>query len=139
LGVQSRVTFLGRLSDADLLPYFHACDILALPSVASSEMFGIVQLEAMACRKPVLASNLPTGVSWINQEGITGFLPAPGNVAEWIAAIAKLEADAGLRRKMGEAGRRRVEDHFTAKTYGDKVLEVYEEVLGKKNQPARAG
>jgi rhamnosyl/mannosyltransferase len=139
LGLERRVKFLGRLPGDELMHYFHACDFFALPSVAFSEMFGIVQLEAMACGKAVIASNLPTGVSWVNQHGVTGLLPAPGNVPEWAAAIDRLEKDATLRQQMGSAARRRVEQCFSAKAYGEGILNVYREALRTRNQQAVAG
>lgn len=71
LGVADRVEFLGQISDEDLVSYYQASDVFVLPSVTNAEMFGVVQLEAMACRKPVISTDLPTGVSWVNQHGKT--------------------------------------------------------------------
>jgi rhamnosyl/mannosyltransferase len=77
-----RVEFLGRVSEQDLVAYYHACDVVVLPSITNAEMFGVVQLEAMACRKPVISTNLPTGVSWVNQHAKTGYVVSPGNAEE---------------------------------------------------------
>jgi glycosyltransferase involved in cell wall biosynthesis len=51
--------FLGIVSDKDLAAFFHVCDLLVLPSVNSTESFGLVQVEAMICGTPVVASDLP--------------------------------------------------------------------------------
>ena len=104
-GIADRVVFLGHVADEDLLAYYHACDIFTLPSVTNQEMFGLVQLEAMACRKPVVSTNLPTGVSWVNQHGKTGYCVAPGNPAELASALRHLMDNPNLRSEMGEAGR----------------------------------
>ena len=55
----SHWTFLGRVSDNDLAAFYHACDVLVLPSVNSTESFGMVQVEAMICGTPVIATDLP--------------------------------------------------------------------------------
>ena len=49
------------MSDAELLAWYHACDVLVLPSVSRQEAFGMVQLEAMLCGHPVVSTDLQTG------------------------------------------------------------------------------
>jgi glycosyltransferase involved in cell wall biosynthesis len=132
LNLQSKVRFLGNVSDEDVPAYYHACEVFVLPSVANSEMFGIVQLEAMACRKPVVATNLPTGVSYVNVHGLTGLLVPPRNPEALAEAINKLLASSSLRREMGEAGRKRVESEFTAAKMAAGILDVYQDVLNSR-------
>lgn len=135
-GLADRVTFLGQVSEEDLVAHYHACDVFVLPSITTAEMFGVVQLEAMACRKPVISTDLPTGVSWVNQHGKTGYVVPPENVGELAKAIRKLLGNAQLRQEMGEAGRMRVEEQFTSTKMAEAMLQVYGEML---SEPRRAG
>jgi len=135
-GLSDRVEFLGHVSDQDLVAYYHACDVFVLPSVTNAEMFGVVQLEAMACRKPVISTNLPTGVSWVNQHGKTGYVVPPGNAEELAKGIRQLVGNPRLREEMGEAGRLRVEQHFTSTKMAESMLQLYHEML---NEPCRSG
>jgi len=135
-GLADRIVFLGQVSDEDLVTYYHACDVFALPSITNAEMFGVVQLEAMACRKPVISTDLPTGVPWVNQHGKTGFVVSPGNAVELADAIRLLLSNSELREEMGEAGRRRVEQHFTSTRMAEAMLDVYREML---NESCRSG
>jgi glycosyltransferase involved in cell wall biosynthesis len=128
-GLSGRVIFLGQVSEADLVAYYHACDVFVLPSITNAEMFGVVQLEAMACRKPVISTDLPTGVSWVNQHLKTGYIVPPEDVPELAKAIQALLNSAQLRQEMGEAGRRRVEQQFTSTKMAEAMLQVYEEML----------
>ena len=128
LGIQDRVHFLGEVSSAELVCRYHACDLFVLPSVANSEMFGMVQLEAMACRKPVISTKLPTGVSWVNQQGVTGLLVPPGDVRSLAQAIRTLIESASMRQEMGEAGRARVEARFTSDKMAAGIRAVYAEL-----------
>ena len=121
--------FLGHVSDEDLVAYYHACDVFALPSITNQEMFGLVQLEAMACRKPVISTTVPTGVPWVNQHGKTGYTVTPGNSAELAHAIQRLLSSRELREEMGAAGRARVERHFTSAKMAEGILQVYQETL----------
>jgi glycosyltransferase involved in cell wall biosynthesis len=130
-GIADRVVFLGHVPDENLLAYYHACDIFTLPSITNQEMFGLVQLEAMACRKPVVSTNLPTGVSWVNQHGKTGYCVAPGNPVELASALQHLINNPNLRTEMGEAGRARVEQTFSSATMAEGMLQVYQEVLSQ--------
>jgi rhamnosyl/mannosyltransferase len=133
-GLAGRVQFLGHVSAEDLVAYYHACDVFVLPSITNAEMFGVVQLEAMACRKPVISTNLPTGVSWVNQHEKTGYVVAPGNVGELAKGIQHLLGNPQLRKEMGEAGRMRVEQHFTSAKMAAALLQVYQEML---DEPCR--
>ena len=128
-GLADRVKFLGQVSEQDLIAHYHACDVFALPSITNQEMFGLVQLEAMACRKPVISTNLPTGVPWVNQHGQTGYTVSPGNSEELAQSIQLLLSNRELREDMGEAGRVRVEQHFTSAKMAEAMLQVYRETL----------
>ncbi|HET7464289.1 MAG TPA: glycosyltransferase [Longimicrobium sp.] len=127
-GVQDRVTLLGAVPD--LRPYYHAADVFALPAVARSEAFGIVQMEAMACGVPVVNTSLDTGVPFVSPHGETGLTVPPGDVRALAAALNTLLDDPGLRRRMGEAGRRRVEGELSAGTMAARTLALYREVAG---------
>ena len=132
LNLQGKVRFLGNVSEEEVPAYYHACDVFVLPSVANSEMFGMVQLEAMACRKPVVTTNLPTGVSYVNKHGVTGLLVPPREPAALAEAINKLLGSRSLRQEMGEAGRERVEAEFTAAKMADGIMDVYHEVMNSQ-------
>jgi len=125
LRLGGKVLFLGEVLEEDLPAYYHAADVVVLPSVANSEMFGVVQLEAFACRKPVVSSALPTGVSWVNQHGVTGLCVPPRNSQALTSAIRRLLENASMRQDMGEAGHSRVEKEFTASIMGQSVFQIY--------------
>ena len=113
LGLDARVLFAGRVQDADLPAYYHASDVFVLPSVAESETYGLVQVEAMASGVPVVSTNLPTGVPWVNQDRVTGLIVRPGDVAALAEALTTLLDNPSLRRTLGDNGRRRAESMFS--------------------------
>ncbi|MEP6914160.1 MAG: glycosyltransferase, partial [Acidobacteriota bacterium] len=96
LGIADRVRFAGEVSQAELAASYHACDMFVLPSVTRAEAFGYVQLEAMACGKPVVSTRLPSGVPWVNQDGHTGLTVPPGDPDALRQAIATLIGDESL-------------------------------------------
>jgi glycosyltransferase involved in cell wall biosynthesis len=107
----------------------HAADTYVLPSIDSCETFGIGQLEAMACSKPVISTDLPTGVRSVNRHGITGLVVPPGEPDALAEALNFLLSNSGLRAEYGCAARRYVEEKFDAGQMVLKTLEVYREVL----------
>lgn len=135
IGVADRCVFLGKVSDEELPLYFHACDVFVLPSVAPTEAYGIVQLEAMACGKPVVSTNLPTGVPFVNLNGQTGLIVSPADERALAAAINKLLDDPGLRQKYGAFAKQRVEREFTSETMIDKVYRLYQRVMNESSEP----
>ena len=126
LGLADRVHLLG--AQDDLRPLFAACDVFALPSTQRSEAFGIVQLEAMAFRKPVVSTRLGTGVDWVNAHGLTGLTVPPDDAGALRQALATLLVSPALRERFGAAGRRRVEQEYTTARAAEAVLAVYREL-----------
>ncbi|MFL6254382.1 MAG: glycosyltransferase [Pyrinomonadaceae bacterium] len=126
-GVSGRVNFLGHVEN--VVPYYHAADVFALPSIARSEAFGIVQLEAMACRKPVVNTRLDSGVTYVSVDGVTGLTVPPADSEALAAALNKLLEDTALRALYGRAARLRVEREFDLETMGRRTRQLYEEVM----------
>ena len=129
LGLSEKINFLTDVSDALLPRYFHACDFLVLPSVATSEAFGIVQLEAFACGKPVISTSLPTGVPYVNKHGVSGLIVPPGDVSALAAAMKRLLTNNEERERMGKNARERFEREFTSRMMGQRILNIYKEVI----------
>lgn len=122
LGVSERVRFWGSLPRADVLERLGACHVLVHPSLHDSG--GWVCLEAMAARRPVLCLNLGGPSYQVDESsGIKVPALAPRQVIEELSAEMRRVADEPeWRRQMGEAGHRRVLDHFSwdarARTFG---------------------
>ena len=128
-GVDGRVMFLGEIQNQDIRPYYHAADVFVLPSVARSEAFGIVQLEAMACGTPVVNTMLPSGVPSVSVDGITGLTVPPADAGALSAAINALLANPDQRAAYGAAGRDRVEREFSVEVMAERVRALYDEVV----------
>lgn len=125
LGLGGRVRFAGEATAEELTSLYHACDMFVLPSVTRAEAFGMVQLEAMACGKPVICTRLPSGVPWVNQDGLTGLVVPPGDVGALNQAIEVLAADPALRRRLGEQGRARVVADFSIARMVEQTTSLY--------------
>jgi glycosyltransferase involved in cell wall biosynthesis len=131
LGVGQRVTFCGRVPDDELPCHYAAGDVLVLPSTTMGEAFGIVLLEAMACGKPVIASNLP-GVRTVVDHGVDGLLAEPGSVADLTAILTELIARRDQHAAMGQHGRDKVVRCYDWGRINERLLDVYEAVVAGK-------
>jgi glycosyltransferase involved in cell wall biosynthesis len=133
LGLGDRVHFLGFRSDVpDLLA---ACDMFVLPSLW--EGLPLAVLEAMAARKPVVATAIG-GTDETVAHGVTGILVPPADPAALANAIRSLVADPEASRRLGEAGRARVEHEFSVETMMARVEAVYQDLLGPHGSLAGA-
>jgi len=129
LGLDDKVIFLGRVGDEELTALYHACDVFVLPSIHRSESWGAVQVEAMACGKPVVCTELGTGTSFVNVDGVTGLVVPPQDSAALAAAINHLLADPELRHRMGEAGRARAHKELSAQEMVKQLVQLYRQVM----------
>lgn len=111
LALADRVTLAGHVSDP--VPYLAQSDLFVLSS--RYEGFGHVLVEAMAAGLAVISTDCPYGPADIIADGETGVLVANDDPAALAAAIARLKADAPLRQKLAEAGRRRADDFAAEK------------------------
>jgi glycosyltransferase involved in cell wall biosynthesis len=120
LGLSGRISFLGYREDTPEL--MESCDVVVVPSELP-EPFGLVAIEAMTCRKPVIAA-AHGGLLDIVQDQKTGWLFRPGSVED-LARVITLAADSDGLQDMGQAGAGRVQDHFSSESFRSKIEEVY--------------
>ena len=100
-----------------------------LPSVANSEAFGLVQLEAMVYGKPVINTALPTGVPYVSLDGETGLTVPPESETALAKAMQTLVSDADLRSKYGAAAKKRVETVFAEDVVMQQVYDVLKDSI----------
>jgi glycosyltransferase involved in cell wall biosynthesis len=129
LGISHKMIFTGSILETDLAAYFNACDVFCLPSVEQSEAFGLVQLEAMACGKPVVCTQLNNGVNVVNQSGVTG-LAVPVRDANALArALNKLLDDEALRYKLGQQAKTHAINGYSLKAMAHSHAALYHRLL----------
>jgi rhamnosyl/mannosyltransferase len=137
-GVADRVHLVGEIHNQEIMPYYLASDAFVFPSVARSEAFGIVQLEAMACGLPVVNTLLDSGVPFVSRDGETGITVPPSDPGALATAIRALLADPGRRFALGAAARRRVEREFRKETMAARVSRLYSDLCAHEEARARS-
>ena len=125
LGLGGHVRFEGFLSERDLLAAYTAADVLVLPS--EWEAFGIVLLEAMACRTPCVVSDRG-GAPEVVEDGATGLVAPFGDRAAWEDAVLRLLQDDRGRRVMGERGREVALTSYSWSSVVDRIEALYREL-----------
>lgn len=123
LGLKENVRFLGVCPD--IFSILKETDIFVLPSLY--EAFGLVLLEAMLMKKPVVASRV-SGIPEVVSEGQTGLLVPPADPARLAGAILRLAGDNDLARRMGQAGYQRVQELFQREEMVNKFEKLYQEL-----------
>ncbi len=132
LGVGDKVVLAGEIQNAQVAPYYHASDLFALASIARSEAFGIVQIEAMSAGLPVVNTKLDSGVPFVSLHEETGLTVPPGDCDRLAAAINRLLDNPDLRAAYGRAAQQRAQQEFAIDVMTARTLALYDRV-------ARAG
>lgn len=131
-GVMDKVKLLGRIPDEDLPAYYGACTLFCLSSVQKTEAFGIVQIEAMSCGKPIVATSIPhSGVSWVNEHGVSGLNVAPEDARGLADAIMAIADDDQTYRKFSAGAEQRYQDMFSKDKMINNVLTIYNKLWMK--------
>ncbi len=126
LDLREITKFAGRIGD-DLLPqYYAAADICVVPS--HYEPFGLVAIEAMASRTPVIASDVG-GLQFSVKAEETGLLCPPQDDAAFAEAIDRILSNPSWAHRLGEASRQRVEDLFSWDGVATQLSELYTSLL----------
>lgn len=129
LGLQGRVLLIGYLEPEAAAAWFGACDIYVMSSIWKTEAFGIVQIEAMSCGKPVVATDIPeSGVSWVNRHGVSGLnvnIEDSGSLAD---AILEITSNNDNFANYSQNALNRFRELFTLDSMVGKMLDIYREV-----------
>lgn len=125
--VSHKVVLIGGVNDAMRTAYYRACDLALLPSTYRSEAFGLVMLQAQACARPVICSDLP-GLTTVNRHGQTGLVTPVGDTDALAQAINHLLSDATLRAQMGAAGRQQVETTYRVEAMVERIEAIYDRI-----------
>lgn len=132
-GLDGRVKLSGFMPDDVLSAWYHACDVFCLSSIQKTEAFGIAQIEAMSCGKPVVATNIPgSGVSWVNLHGFSGLNVEPGNPYALAGAIRTITSEKEKYDEFSENAGSRYVSMFTLGKMIDSCMDLYEELFDGK-------
>lgn len=129
--LESVIHFLGKAPDEVLEKELERCDVLVFPSVANSEAFGLVQLEAMSYGKPVINTRLSTGVPWVSLHSETGLTIPPENAKALCKAILWMKKNPKKRQKMGCKARERVKKEFSQEQMLKRIVKLYKKLCGQ--------
>lgn len=129
LGMEERVHFAGAVSDEEMKQYFRDTDVFVLPSIARSEAFGIVQMEAMSYGKPVINTWLPSGVPDVSLDGVTGITVEPEQPRALAEAMNRLAENREEREAFGRAAKERVDSCFVLSKVLPQIYDTYEELV----------
>ena len=132
LGAEEKVKLLGRIPDEELPAYYNACTLFCLSSIQKTEAFGIVQIEAMSCGKPVVATRIShSGVAWVNEHGVSGLNVMPRDAKALADAIRTIAGDELAYRKFSAGAEKRYRDMFTKDKMINNVLDIYNKLWMK--------
>lgn len=119
--LEKRIHWLGERSDDEVVSLMQHCRALIMPSVDEAEAYGIVQVEAMACGKPVISTALKSGVPFVNQHEVSGLIVGPRDAKALFQAMLRLQEDAALCGRLGEGARARAHTTFSEELMLEKL------------------
>jgi len=129
LGLRN-VEFLGAVSDEDKVALLQLCRAVVFPSHLRSEAFGVTLLEGAMYGKPLISSEIGTGSSYVNIDGVTGMVVPPNDPNALREAMRAIGAAAQRAAEMGRRARARFDELFTADQMARSYVDLYRRVLG---------
>jgi glycosyltransferase involved in cell wall biosynthesis len=133
LGIENRVRFTGTITDDELKQYYQSCSFFVLPAVydkkGDTEGLGVVLLEAMSYEKAVVASNVG-GITDIVIDQENGLLVPPADAVALARAIERMARSRRLRKTLGHAARKTVDEKFNWDKIVRKLIALYQDQNG---------
>lgn len=130
LGLENKVILKGPISDEQRATYYGLCDVFCLSSIIKTEAFAIVQVEAMSCATPVVATKIPgSGVSWVNKHGVSGLNAEPANAKNLATAIMDICENEKTHAEFSARARARYYEFFTEQRMIDNCIDIYEDLF----------
>ena len=126
LGLQSKVTLHGQVSDESLTAHISAADLLCLPSIERTEAFGLVILEAARCKTPALVTDVNgSGMRWAVVDGETGWVVSSNNADAITECLRQIQRNRSVLTAAGEAAHARFTTHFQIDNISKKISQMY--------------
>ena len=126
LGLENRVFLLGKIDEREKMAHLNNDSIFVLPSISRAEAFGVVQLEAMSCKMPVIATNIKgSGVSFVNADNESGLNIPPRDSRAIAEAVNRITSD---YERFSEGAYQRYLAHFTRDKMIDKIIDLYDRI-----------
>jgi len=126
LGIEENIEFRGKLNREEIVKEYQNTNVLVLPSLMES--FGMVLIEAMACKKPVIGTKVG-GIPYVIDNNKNGLLVPPKDSKELARVITHILKNKKLAKKMGESGYNKVKEKFNWEIQAEKTINLYKEVL----------
>jgi rhamnosyl/mannosyltransferase len=127
--LEAKIVLLGEVSEDELPYYYHAADVLVLPSTHRSEAFGIVLLEGMACGLPLITTELGTGTSFVNIHNHTGLVVPPCDSKALKEALNRILNNKELNLKFAQNAKERVKNEFSKEKMVESFKNLYYRIL----------
>ena len=127
LHLQEKVKLLGFVADEDHAALYGAAKVFVMSSVMKTEAFGIVQIEAMSTGTPVVATKIPeSGVSWVNEDGVSGRNVEPADPKALADAILAICGNEETYATFSQGARERFNSLYQYDKMIKKIITVYE-------------
>ncbi|MBI4744263.1 MAG: glycosyltransferase family 4 protein [Actinobacteria bacterium] len=136
LDLKKQVKLMGMLPRREILNLLNGCEVFVCPS--RIEPFGIVNLEAMAAGKPVIASKVD-GVPEVIEDGVNGILVEPENVNQLAESIINLLKNGDLRNRLSVNGRKIVEEKYSWEVVGERYFDLFKSIVNRNVSPFNKG
>lgn len=127
LGLTDVVTFKGNIPNKDIMDYYNACDVFVIPTVRV-EGLPLIELEAMACAKPVVASDIG-GIPSVIDDEENGLLVKPADTGGLADSIMRVLSEPDLMKRLGESARKTIEEGFSRDKMVAGTIKVYSECV----------
>jgi rhamnosyl/mannosyltransferase len=128
----SNVQFLGAVSDEDKVALLKLSRAVVFPSHLRAEAFGVTLLEGAMYGKPLISSEIGTGSSYVNIDGVTGIVVPPHDPDALRVAMQRLEDNPALAASMGRNARLRFDELFTAQRMAESYVALYRDILKRR-------
>lgn len=126
LDLEAQITLLGEINNARRIEHYNTNSIFVLPSINRSEAFGVVQIEAMSCKMPVVSTNIKgSGVPWVNKDGESGVIVPLCDAKAIAEAVLRIMSD---YERFAEGAKARYEAHFTLDKMVDEIIALYDKM-----------
>lgn len=128
----AHVNFTGHVSDEEKKEWIKWCDYLVLPSISKAEAFAIVQIEAMTFGKPVINTNIKSGVPYVSKDGVTGITVPLQDTEALRDAMKQLGENTALRERYSKNAIDLISGKYSMDLLDEKYGDIFAELENQK-------